>query len=323
MSEEKVFETVETIGATDDLMSFDGCPNRCRNGYYVDPYLHRRVRCEHCFELRKKLVAEKIQVDSGRSVVKTLRLQETFMGYGNFDVETIFHKTELRKYEDWSVSFVKSVLQRMLERVSLGEPVVPSILINLGRRAHSQNFASPFLVRSYISGVSTAPFLSSLDVQRLRMYPSYQDMPEGWRAKYAGMSFDELLTPDTCLVYLDAGGDDKALMAVKGLMQLRAWNDKSTVILTDYYSDRLYDLVEDVVDARVTKASTNTSEQSVDVVAGLVDGTVTSVKDLAVLVGIHYKKNVKVDDVPTQYGSDMSKADVNALTAQTKMAGIQ
>lgn len=330
MAEEKIFQTIETVHASDDLMSFDSCPNRCRQGYYVDPYKHKRVRCEHCFELRKKLIKGSIQLDSGKNLSKTLRLPSTFMGYGNFDIETLLPQTEVKKLEDWSVSFVRDVLQSLIERVSLGEPVASSLLINLGRKAHTQHFIAPFLVRSYVSGLTTAPFLRSLDVVRLRLMQT-GDLPAGWAKHYADLSYDDVLTADTCLVYLDAGaGSDteRELMAVKGLMQLRAWNGLGTIILTDYYNVQKFDdmTVDNGLMSELRDVSTNTARQSLDAVRGMIEGTASHTRDLALYVSVYYKRGSKEENkpiVPASGGSQLTSKEAKALIAQTFSSGVR
>lgn len=328
MSEEKIFETIGKVKASSDLMSFEGCPNRCRSGYYIDPYKHKRVRCEHCAELRKKLVKEQVQLDTGETVAKTLRLPNTMMGYGNFDVNTIFPQSELYKLEDWSVKFVSDVLQSLMERVSVGEPVESSLLVNFGRKAHTQLFFAPFLIRSYISGLTTAPFLRSVDVMRLRLMQS-GDVPAGWVSAYSDMQFDGIVNADTCLVYVDAGaGSDKEreLMAVKGLMQLRAWQGRGTLIFTDYYNRAKFDdMIADFgVMAELRDVASNTVKQSADAVHGLIDGSASTTRDLALYVSVHYKKNVKVESsqVPAVQ-PNMTAKDAKALFSQTQSYGVR
>lgn len=308
MSEDKVFEVVEKVRTSDNLMSFAGCPNRCRDGYYIDPYQHKRVRCEHCYELRKKLVQERIHSESGVDVSKILNLPPMFSGYGNLEIDSLFVQAELNKLESWSVDFVKSVLTALVERVSLGEAVIPSMLINIGRRAHTQSFIAPFLTRSYISGLTTSPYLNSLDAYNLRCV-QVGDAPSGWYKRYKDIDFDAVVNAETCVLYLDAGAGSPAereLMAVKGLMQLRAWQGHGTIILTDYFSYEMFNLVEDV--DILNGVSTNTVAQSADAVSRLIDGAIPASKDLAFYVGVKYKagKDPKPGDVANRGPQDGS-----------------
>lgn len=291
--EEKIFDSHDSLKFSGDLMSFDGCPNRCTNGYYVDPYLHKRVRCEHCFELRKKLVVEQAYLDGGKRLTDILRLQDNYTGNQNFDVDALIPKSQLQFVEPRSVEFVKAVLRGMVERVSLGEKIMSSVVINLGRVAHSQLFIAPFLMRSYVSGLSTVPFITALDVVRLRSMQTSDNFPSHWLELYTDLTFDDLLESDTCLVYIDAGdgrSKEHELMAVKGLMQLRAWNGRSTIILTDYWSGTIYSLTSEAYSAEFSGLDTDTNKQSADAVMQLLDGTLKGVKDLAVMVSVRYKK---------------------------------
>lgn len=320
--DDKIFKSQEKVSVSDGMLSFDGCPNRCRHGYYVDPYKHKRVRCDHCFELRKQLVQERVQLSSGTSIAKELRLPESFTGYCNFEFDSLWTKAERDRLEPQSVDFVEQVMKALMERVSLGEPVNSSILLNLGRKAHTQQFIAPFLVRSYISGLTTVPFLSSLDVLRLRRAQS-EEMPEGWRAKYWGIKYEDILNYDTCLVYVDAGaGSDKEheLMAVKGLVQLRAWNGKSTIILTDYFSLRMFEIVEDSLMTEVRGVQTNTAMQTADAVRGIVEGGAMSCKDMAVYVSVYYKKGKEGYGVTEPTGGSYNST---LLDPQPRNVGIQ
>lgn len=325
MSEEQIFQQ-KIVKASDNLMSFAGCPNRCRDGYYIDPYKHKRIRCEYCLELRRKLVKEDIKTDSGAGVAKALRLPQTLMGYGNFDVESVFVKAETTKMEDWSVQFVSDVLKGMMERVSVGEAVASSLLINLGRRAHTQHFISPFLIRSYISGLTTAPFLTSLDVACLRLMQS-GDLQAGWRETYKDMSMESIIKADTCLVYIDAGAGsnhERELNAVKGLMQLRAWEGRGTIILTDYYSKKfMFDsMTVDANMAEVADVATNTSRQSFDAVRGMLDGSASPVRDLALYVGVKYKDNAVMPPDNRRGSQGTTAGAVKNLFSQNSSVGV-
>lgn len=298
-----IFEQTKAVKATDNLMSFEGCPNGCRDGFYVDPYKHKRVRCEYCYELRKKLAKSAVAVEGGASIAKVLRLESSFMGYGNFDADSLWPSARINRLEVGSVSFVRFVLQRLIEQVSVGEPVKSSILLNFGGNAHSQNFISPFLVRSYISGILTAPRLTSRDLINLRSKEA-GTLQSGLLSVYEDLWYNDMIKADTCLVYIDSAAGEQGFMAAKGLMQLRSWEGKGTIILTDYYSHTMYELCEERDELKREYIARNTETQNRDMGNKIVDGTMSSSRDLALLVSVFEKTAPDVKKTsPTQGGS--------------------
>lgn len=296
MSAETIFEQNAPLKASEDLMSFEGCPNQCRHGFYVDPYRHKRVRCEYCFDLRKKLARNAVSVGDDRAVGKLLHLDPSFMGYGNFESGSLWTKYALRALEPGSVKFVGFVMQRLIEQVSLGEPLGASIVLNLGKNARSQNFIAPFLVRSYISGLSTAPLVTGLDVSKLRA-KELGALPDGHLKKYAGLWYSDILETDTCLVYLDADSGVAGIKAAKGLMQLRALQARSTVVLTDAYEKELHDMCTDHDELQRDYIARNTEAQNVALGNRIVTGEFSHSKDLALYISVHLMRGKREEDV--------------------------
>lgn len=306
---EPIFEQKQRVKATETLMSFDGCPNRCRDGFYIDPYRHKRVRCDYCYDLRKRFVKSAVAVDGDKTISKALRLEASFLGYGSFDQDSIWPKERLNRLDRSSVSFVQFILKRMIEQVSLGVAIGSSILLNFGEKAHSQNFISPFLVRSYISGLSTSPMLTGRDLVCMREYESGV-LGSGLVKDYADLSYSEATRTDTCLVYLDAGSDSSAVMAAKGLMQLRAWSGKSTVILTDYYGKDIFNMCEDFPELHKEYIAKNTDAQNRNTGDRIINGEISSSKDLALFVSVYEKFTVDLKDSQGDVKSEPQSASL-------------
>ena len=86
---EKIFNSKETLESSGNMLSFKDCPNRCIDGYYVDPYRHKRVKCLYCEQKRIDIARNKIDVldmSTNKNIEKSLNLPSYVNGI-NFDVE--------------------------------------------------------------------------------------------------------------------------------------------------------------------------------------------------------------------------------------------
>ena len=207
-------------------LSFSDCPNKCVDGYYVDPYIHNRIQCNYCMEKRKGVVRDSVRLDSSEDLSEKLNLPKSFTGYGKFDINEVIPSTSIKCMTPDSVSKVSERLKSMLDKVSAGELVEHSVLVNLGRKAFESKFIYSYLVRAYVAGFTVSPYTSTYDLIVLRSGAEGGNVDK--REK-----FDALLHTDVCVVVIDTGATIQDINAVKGLMQLRAHYDKSTLIFTN------------------------------------------------------------------------------------------
>ena len=215
---EDSFKNVEFGNKT--VLSFKDCPNKCVDGYYVDPYRHKKVRCKYCADLRRKLVKEETSV-KGFNLNEKLNLPESFSPYDRDIVLPFF----ARKYmtED-SVESVLNRLDSLINDISVGNVPDYSMLFNLGASCHENNFVAEYLSRAYMSGLSVSPFYSSHEIIVLR------NKSESFSIEMD--NFDNLLDCDVCLLYIENGASSESIMATIGVVQLRAYRGKSTIIFT-------------------------------------------------------------------------------------------
>ena len=225
---EKIFNSKETLESSGNMLSFKDCPNRCIDGYYVDPYRHKRVKCLYCEQKRIDIARNKIDVldmSTNKNIEKSLNLPSYVNGI-NFDVNSLIDKKDESMIEEKSLQEVKDSLEELLNMATIGDLPDYSLCINLGRKAHKDNLVYPWMLRLYMSGVSLSPYISSKELSDLRENYGFSEV-----AEELGISYKDLLKRDGCFVFLDAGSTDSDINAVKGLMELRASKNKVTIVI--------------------------------------------------------------------------------------------
>lgn len=234
--EEPILEQVKDVVEMDGL-SFKDCPNRCRNGYYIDPYKHKKILCSYCSDKRKKTIQYGLQdKKTNKSIEEILNLPNSFSGI-NFSVDTVIPNFMLKNLEEDSVNEVKEKMRELMNDIAIG--VVPdySIMFNLGSKATENNFICPYLLRAYNAGKTVTPMINLLDLCRLR-----NDMEIGVKHSDGELSYNDLLTKEVCIIVIDTGATRNSINAVKGLMQLRANKDLSTIIITNAWGYYILEL---------------------------------------------------------------------------------
>ena len=222
---------VQTKGS---ILSFTDCPNKCIDGYYIDPYKHKKIKCLYCEEKRKQLAKNQIELVGDKDIRRMLNLPMSFIGFSNFNIDLVIPEGLQKKMTVESVSSVSSVLENLLSSVSVGDASEESLLINLGLNAFPVNFIYMYLMRAYISGLLVSPYLTARDVFLLlkneteSINEDVLDLGDNLSIKYK-----DLLNTDICVIHITTGANYAHVRAVKGLLQMRAHNDKSTIIFTD------------------------------------------------------------------------------------------
>lgn len=235
MIQQPIFEdNSKKVKLSGSILSFADCPNKCVDGYYIDPYLHKRKKCMYCEEKRKQLANDTIQLEGADSTKKLLNLPDSFVGYGSFNISSIIPDSQAKLLKEDSVANISSVLSNLLNSASVGVASEDSLLINLGLNAYPCNFIYSYLMRAYISGMTVSPYLTARDVYLMLKYETDSideevlDLGENISVKYK-----DLLNTDVCVIHITTGANYSHVRAVKGLMQMRAHNNKSTLIFTD------------------------------------------------------------------------------------------
>lgn len=226
---EEETKVVESRGS-----SFTDCPNKCIDGYYIDPYQHKRIKCMHCAEQRELLVRKSITDKSGKTIEEMLNIPPAFSGI-NFESSSVLPKYALKNLEEDSVADVRTKLTELVNKISIGDLPNESILFNLGKKAFENNFICPFLLRAYNAGLSVVPMLSISELARLRVdYERGNDIED--------ISYKDVITRDVCVIVIDAGVTFNNIGTVKGLMQQRANKGLCTIIFTNYWGSYISDL---------------------------------------------------------------------------------
>lgn len=247
------------------------CPNRCIDGLIINPYTHKREICLYCKDKREK------EIESGDAIEK-LNLP---LGFTNsrFEADSVFPSYSSKYLDESSTEEVKKVMTQLVQDVSIGTKPSHSMLFNLGIKVVEDNFLCPLILKSYLSGLKTLPILDVATIRHKRA-----EYEEG--VQQEGLTFTEMLEDDICVVSMDAGCDYRGILAVKGLMQLRARRGKATIILTHVWNKTVLDLCNE-------------------------DENFHSL-GLATLYSVKYIK--KVEDTPNT-GLGMSKAEFEAMKA--------
>lgn len=234
---EKLFETNQGVVKTSNsILSFEDCPNKCRDGYYIDPYKHKRVKCTYCENKRKQLAQSKVQLDGDKSIQTLLNIPNMLSGYGSLQFATII------PVDSQYFSFEEPInyMQSLFEKASSGDCSEESLLFNLGKVSCVRNFINPYLMRAYIGGATVSPYITARDVFNLirkeaGLLATNDEVVTDYIDDYivSNLKYNDLLTSDICVVHITTGSLYTQVRAVKGLMQMRASNNKSTIIFTD------------------------------------------------------------------------------------------
>jgi len=239
--ENKIFQSEKKEFKTSDssIYSFKDCPNRCVDGYVVDPYTHKRKLCSYCAEKRKSLIkTNSVDSTSKASIKELLNLPEYYLGY-DFNIDSVFPDYAIKYLEETSLLAVKELLSDLVTKVSVGDLPKRSYMFNLGSKVYETNFIYPYLMRAYMAGVTVSPLVYSLDLVSARTALEAGIVDESLPFKYR-----DLLRSDICICVLDAGATKVDIGAVKGLMQLRASNNKPTIIFTNLWNRLIGDLCD-------------------------------------------------------------------------------
>lgn len=234
---EKIFESESGVVKTSNsILSFEDCPNKCRDGYYIDPYKHKRVKCTYCENKRKQLAQSKIQLEGDDSIQKLLNISNILSGYGSLQFATIIPIDSQYFSFDEPINYMKS----LFEKASSGDCSEESLLFNLGKVSCVRNFINPYLMRAYVGGATVSPYVTARDVFNLVCKEAgLISINNGVVTDYvddyivSNFKYNDLLTTDVCVVHITTGSLYTQVRAVKGLMQMRASNNKSTIIFTD------------------------------------------------------------------------------------------
>ena len=213
------------------ILAFANCPNKCNDGYYFDPYTRRRIRCQYCEEKRKEAVKEVINLDDGSTLAGVLNLPESYASPTTFDFNSVIPESVRTWLDLDSLTKINKYLTDLFNQSAIGEAPDHSILFNLGARAYATNFIYSYLARSYISGMTVSPFVTARDVFLLQR----QEIEGSELDTIKGVSYGSLLKTDICVVHILAGSPYEYIRAVRGLMQGRAHNKKSTLVFTDVW----------------------------------------------------------------------------------------
>lgn len=222
---QKTLEKVETTDTS--ILSFKDCPNRCIDGFYVDPYKHKKIQCDFCKDKREKMVKQGLDDESSHKTIKALlKLPSTFSGV-NFSIDNMLIKEDIPNLDPIGLDIVKVNLEQCVNDIAVGSLPTYSILFELGNCFHISQFICAYLLRSYLAGLKTCPLISGYDLVKLRQFSN-----EYIEDKEMTLTYADVLDADTVLVFLDKGSGYAETTATSGLVELRGMKDKATIVVT-------------------------------------------------------------------------------------------
>lgn len=236
-----LLHTRDNIFDSDDnsLVSFKDCPNRCINGYILDPYSHSKRECPYCADMRKKAVKEKLKnKTSGKTVEEILNLPKSFSGLA-YDIDSVIPESAKKDLIQESYVTVINELKALAKTIKGGILPDHSYLFNLGKKVYEGNYIYYIISNAYVSGFSTSPLLSAYDIVNLRLLAE-----KGLSDTELGVSYNDILKKDLVVVDIEAGATNNSILAVKGLMQLRAFRSLPTIIFTNQWGSVIQDLCD-------------------------------------------------------------------------------
>lgn len=233
-------------------LSYDGCPNSCIDGYYIDPYSHRRKECLYCKQKRIEasrngIVTEDvdgntIKVDSG---LERLNIPKSYYGV-SFEPEAILPQFARKDMKAETIQPVLDVMYDLFCKISVGDNPDRSYLFNLGKKSFEQGYISAIMRKAHENGKVVAPFVTDIDVFKAR---------NGDKGLIEDLTLDELISADLCVVMILAGANKVSILGVKGLMEYRALRGRGTIIFTKAWDRFVQDLCNDPSSTEMNLAS--------------------------------------------------------------------
>lgn len=222
-----------------NLISFPDCPYKCTNGMIINAYTRKKVICPYCQEKRAEKLND-VSYEDDDNLYNQLKIPFSFTG-DNFSMDLLYTDSEINKFDKASLDLVRSKLEELISDASIRVTPSSSLMFNLGIKVKEYNFIYPYMLKCFKSGLSITPLLTSYDIVRLR-----NDFDRGIvKNDKFGDNFNDYISSDICIVVIDAGVTDIGCNAVKGLMELRAYNSKPTIIFTKAIGAKIYDMCID------------------------------------------------------------------------------
>ena len=224
---------------SENLMSFKDCPNHCVDGKIVDPYTHKRMDCPYCAEKRKKFAKGDLKdKNTDKTIFELLDLPASYTG-NEFSEELVIPEFAKKSMTNDSVDKVLTKLRELITDISIGNLPSCSLMFNLGKKSNEINFIYPYLIKGYVSGRSLVPLVTLTDLCQLRLEFEGSTYSVHLNKTY---NYNDLINRDICVVVIDAGATYTSLLAVKGLLQLRAQKMKPTIVFTNQWNSYVRDI---------------------------------------------------------------------------------
>lgn len=219
------------------------CKYGCNNGRVFLEALGTFVDCPDCRNIQKVIHTEQ---PDGTSLFDKLAIPDAYKDFGVSGRE-LFSIPGIENFSQSSVNSVANLLEQINKDVYNSAVTKMSVYIYTPREVDIKKFVYGLQKMALEKTLSVTPFISAntlygimragdynriYEQQRDNVPPEQISLIEGYRFfQRTGLSFDDFVHADLCLIKASAGNSDKGAIALAELLGQRAENNLSTYVI--------------------------------------------------------------------------------------------
>lgn len=204
------------------------CRYNCVRGKYFDHVQKREVICPDCQSYRVSEVRSGYTADAGVPVKDVLGFDSEYQDF-SLDSSKVLAKSAIPQLDPGSVTVFQKGLEEVYSKLVLGTAPKTSVCFGTDKNGNVDRIAVPFLLTAYKSALTVAPVLST---------PVYRTSVVGFEDKER-----QYLSADVVIVHIPSGIGEGEILTAKGLMQSRASQGLSTIIVTSRPREHLDEIL--------------------------------------------------------------------------------
>ena len=197
-------------------MPLPNCPYNCGTDYRVyDPRLGKMLPCPYCSKRVADAVDRNLDAETGETLSEQLGIPDV-----RYSWERIIPKVSREHLDKEKAEDTREAYEALL--VTLGEPgkrLDRSYVFGLTEKGEIVNAAAPLLYAAARAGRSVAKLTTATEYNTMLLRNSLDEL-------------DELQNKDITVMVVDHGATKEAILAVKGLLEIRAIKGKPTILVS-------------------------------------------------------------------------------------------